>query len=109
MVEISHQLVLVQKAGKFVHPNNSARIAYPFTVLASGMVPDHPKLATTYPLRIAIETLFVSIHSLVGSSLGEATMAKTDMERIGLFSEPGYTTISDKYTSRYYSKLQRFC
>jgi len=33
-------------------------------------------------------------------------MAKTDMERIGLFSEPGYTTISDKYKSSFLSKFR---
>ena len=28
---------------------------------------------------------------------GTDKMAKTDMERVGLFSEQGYTTISDPY------------
>ena len=32
-------------------------------------------------------------------------MAKTDMERIGLFSEMGYVTIKDPYSSSYISKL----
>ena len=29
--------------------------------------------------------------------VGQKKMAKTDMERVGLFSEQGYTTISDPY------------
>lgn len=32
-------------------------------------------------------------------------MAKTDMERIGLFSEMGYTTIKDPYVSAHNSKF----
>ena len=35
-------------------------------------------------------------------------MAKTDMERIGLFSELGYTTIKDPYVSAFTSKLVSF-
>ena len=35
-------------------------------------------------------------------------MAKTDMERVGLFSEQGYTTISDPYVPPTGSKLIKF-
>lgn len=35
--------------------------------------------------------------------------AKTDMERIGVFSESGYTTISDPYAARSSSKSEYMC
>ncbi len=31
-------------------------------------------------------------------------MAKTDMEKLGVFSQPGYVSIGDKYRSTYMSK-----
>ena len=34
--------------------------------------------------------------------------AKTDMERIGLFSEMGYTTLKDPYKSRHNSKSRKY-
>ena len=36
-------------------------------------------------------------------------MAKTDMERIGVFSQSGYTTIGDPYRSPSSGKWQSFC